>query len=1011
MNSRIIIGFSVCLVLATYLIFFIRLSQANQLSITFEDGIGIVTEEDLENVIRLNGKWEFYANEILTPSEIKNITTPLALIDVPKGWGNYVDSTKEVEVGTYRILLKVPEDRAYGFRFNSIRHGNKVYINGIEAGGEGNPNPTEYSFMEKKFNVFGESDNGEIEVVVQVAHHFKSNGGIVKPVLFGTEEKITNYTDRVIIIDSLAVFGIFIIGIIFLLNSITQRSFSSDFLFSLYCLAQSLYAATQNEKVLLIFFPEMDNYSLWSWQFTTIHLTIILLVCFSYSIFKEHMNKKVMAVVIALLCTTGLIYGINNKYLDLFQFNLPPIILQGTVLISLMSGMFLSFITILKGVFHDRERAIHLLLAIIAFFCYLFSLGLELLFEVHMGYWPILMQIVMIISMAYFISYREKLKNQKVRELTQELLVEQELRDEQLSKIAQSVDQPLLNLIQSTNNLMDGKTGPLIEAQQEVVNIINLEVKKIKRMITDFMHASKLKGQVHLTIQPTIINMLNELIYEISFFINDSKKVKVISDFSSNLPIVYADVKRLKQALFNILHNAVKYTETGEIIVTAYKEDQFLYITIEDTGIGIEPNELSKVFDPYYRVPNVSQNENEALGIGVGTAQHFLKMMKGDISIESQVGKGTIVTIRLPAAETNIKEFELDQVQRNCSVDFPLHIDGDRKERIVIIDRNKCDLLDIVKILEKNHFTVDAFVDGEAVLKFIENHRIDLIIIDLYMPKEYILHVTEVVRSHYNKTELPIMLLSKTEQLEAVKSLFEKGINVIKRRPLIEEEFISQINSLISMKSAVEDSVKKELRSYHAQITPHFLFNTLNTIIGLSFVDIEKAREALEHLAIYFRAKLDYQKIQSVVSIEEELELVGAYLAIEKLRFNHLNIELNIDTEIEIDIPAMTLQPLVENAIQHGLKNRKEGATLFISVQEVGEYVEIIIEDNGIGMSEEKQKQLLRSESERLGFLNPFYKITLMKDSKFELHSEEGKGTRIVIMLLNRKLDKEVMRV
>lgn len=203
------------------------------------------------------------------------------------------------------------------------------------------------------------------------------------------------------------------------------------------------------------------------------------------------------------------------------------------------------------------------------------------------------------------------------------------------------------------------------------------------------------------------------------------------------------------------------------------------------------------------------------------------------------------------------------------------------------------------------------------------------------------------------------------------------------------------------MKEAVDASIKQELRAYHTQITPHFLYNTLNTIIGLSYVDVEKSREALEHLSIYFRTKLDFYKQQSLVPIEEELELVDAYVSIEKLRFEHLNVEYNIDPSIKIDIPSLTIQPLVENAIQHGLCNKEHDAKLYLSVQQVDEYVEIIIEDNGVGMSDIQKRAILQGQNQRLGFLNPYNKIKLLKNSRFELQSEVGKGTKIVILLRN----------
>lgn len=131
---------------------------------------------------------------------------------------------------------------------------------------------------------------------------------------------------------------------------------------------------------------------------------------------------------------------------------------------------------------------------------------------------------------------------------------------------------PIINLAESAKSLMDGKVGPLKPKQQEAVNAINLSVTKLQRLMTDLINGIQFNGQIHLTAQGTILKMLNELIHEISFFIKDSNKVQIKTNFSEKIPIIYADVKLLKQAIFNILHNAVKYTESGEITISTFEK-------------------------------------------------------------------------------------------------------------------------------------------------------------------------------------------------------------------------------------------------------------------------------------------------------------------------------------------------------------------------------------------------------------------------------------------------------
>src|SRR5699024_8153521 len=142
----------------------------------------------------------------------------------------------------------------------------------------------------------------------------------------------------------------------------------------------------------------------------------------------------------------------------------------------------------------------------------------------------------------------------------------------------------------------------------------------------------------------------------------------------------------------------------------------------------------------------------------------------------------------------------------------------------------------------------------------------------------------------------------------------------------------------------------EELSYFYAQITPHFLYNTINTIIGLSYKSQEKTREALQHLTVYFRAKLNFYKRGEMIPLSKELELIRSYIEIEKLRFgDSIRIHFDIDESIDCPIPPLTLQPLIENAIEHGLLKKDKGGDLYLSVRRLKKKIEITVEDTGAG--------------------------------------------------------------
>lgn len=180
-------------------------------------------------------------------------------------------------------------------------------------------------------------------------------------------------------------------------------------------------------------------------------------------------------------------------------------------------------------------------------------------------------------------------------------------------------------------------------------------------------------------------------------------------------------------------------------------------------------------------------------------------------------------------------------------------------------------------------------------------------------------------------------------------------------------ELVSGLSSLLSNQLEIADidrayqlAKEAEIKALQAQISPHFLFNTLNTILSLIRLDPMKARKLLVSLSHFLRQNLSVTT-QSLTTLEQELKHVKAYLAIEEARFaNKLSVIYDIDESTLLqNIPPLTLQPIVENAIKHGFKDKEENCFIQISTKKEPTHILVTIEDNGAGIPPERIQQLL----------------------------------------------------
>ncbi len=219
---------------------------------------------------------------------------------------------------------------------------------------------------------------------------------------------------------------------------------------------------------------------------------------------------------------------------------------------------------------------------------------------------------------------------------------------------------------------------------------------------------------------------------------------------------------------------------------------------------------------------------------------------------------------------------------------------------------------------------------------------------------------------------------------------------------LLGKRYMNAAHSIELLSSNLQRSLHKiedtETAFLNAQIKPHFLYNTLNTIAQCCQSDPEEAEQLILYLSKYLRGTLSFENLVETISLRKELELVSAYCHIEKARFGNIQVEFHVDeTLLDCAVPPMVLQPLVENAIKHGIRNKDAAGLIKLGIVKHGTAILCSVEDNGAGIDKEHLPGLLTKPAnlKSIGLYNIHTRLIRLYGKGLNIRSTVGVGTAI----------------
>jgi signal transduction histidine kinase len=226
-----------------------------------------------------------------------------------------------------------------------------------------------------------------------------------------------------------------------------------------------------------------------------------------------------------------------------------------------------------------------------------------------------------------------------------------DLKSRFLSYMSHEFRTPLASITSIADILMNGMDGPLTHEQQRQLTFVQGSVRELTEMVDDLLDLAKVEAG-RISISPEWFEMVDLFSALRGMFrpIVASGAVSLIFEESDSVPRLYTDDKKLSQILRNFISNALKFTQEGEVRVTAKMlDDRMLEFAVSDTGIGIAQDHLPALFSDFVQIDARIQKRLRGTGLGLSLAKKFAELLGGSVSVQSELGKGSRFSVLIPS--------------------------------------------------------------------------------------------------------------------------------------------------------------------------------------------------------------------------------------------------------------------------------------------------------------------------------------------------------------------------
>lgn len=473
----------------------------------------------------------------------------------------------------------------------------------------------------------------------------------------------------------------------------------------------------------------------------------------------------------------------------------------------------------------------------------------------------------------------ERRKTEQEQQINEQLRLVDELKDQFLANTSHELRTPLQGIIGLSESLLERVTDP---AQKEVLAMVISSGRRLHGLVNEILDFSKLKNhEITLVTSAVSLYALVDVVLRTLSPLIKGKNLQLINAIEREYPPVKGDENRILQILYNLIGNAIKFSERGYVKIFATPDPSapaVVRIAVEDTGIGVPADKREVIFQAFEQADGTTARSFAGTGLGLSVSKRLVELHGGQMWLESEVGQGSTFFFTLPMAPAELLLVPAPassplitplSVAPPMATELPLPQESTAEQgsiHLLLVDDEPVNLQVYKNFLQSEGFRITSALSGEEALHLIATDgSLDLVLLDVMMPRMSGYEVCQKIREKHTPDQLPVIMITAKNQVSDLVLGLNAGANDYIAKPFSKDEFLARLHThlnLYRINAATQRFVPSEfLRSLgHENISAVRLGDHVEQVVTVMFADIR-----------------NYTGLSESMSPEENFRFVSAY--------------------------------------------------------------------------------------------------------------------------------------